>query len=220
MEGRMAKKIAVVTGGHAYEVQPFHELFRSLPGIDAYIQHLDDFASSTEAVRDSYAGVVFYNMPIETPADEGLPWYCGKPKTALEHLGSTAQGIVLLHHALVAYPSWSVWNDIAGSSGRINSSYHLAQQFQVEIAAPDHPIVQGLAAWRIVDETYAIPGFKPDGQALLTTQYIPSWPVIAWARMYRKARVFCYQSGHDQLTYKNPGFRLVLANGIHWTAGR
>jgi len=31
-------KIAVVTGGHSYEVQPFAQLFRAMPLIDAYIQ--------------------------------------------------------------------------------------------------------------------------------------------------------------------------------------
>jgi hypothetical protein len=29
-----ARKIAVVPGGHSYEVHPFHALFRALPGID------------------------------------------------------------------------------------------------------------------------------------------------------------------------------------------
>jgi uncharacterized protein len=209
----------VITGGHAYDVQPFHELFRSLPGIDAYIQHLDDFASSTEEVRDNYVSVVFYNMPRETPSDDDLPWYCGKPKTALEHLGSTAQGIVLLHHGIVAYPDWPVWNEIAGATGRLNFGYHLAQRIPVDIAAPDHPITSGLSPWTIIDETYMIPDFKPDGQILLTTQYSSSWPVIAWVRSYRQARVFCYQSGHDKITYADPGFRTVLANGIYWTAG-
>ena len=31
-------RVAVVTGGHFYEVVEFHRLFRSLDGIDAYVQ--------------------------------------------------------------------------------------------------------------------------------------------------------------------------------------
>jgi hypothetical protein len=215
----MAIKVAVITGGHAFDVQPFHDLFHSLPGIDAYIQHLDDFASSTEEIRDSYASVVFYIMPRDNPSEDGLPWYCGKPKTALEHLGDTNQGIVLLHHGILAYPNWPVWDEIAGATGRLNFSYQHAQCIPVEIAETDHPITSGLSPWTIVDETYMIPGFKPDGQILLTTHYPSNWPVIAWVREYRHARVFCYQSGHDKITYTDPGFRTVLANGIHWTSG-
>jgi len=36
-------KVAVITGGHSYNVQGFHQLFRSLKGIDAYVQHIQDF---------------------------------------------------------------------------------------------------------------------------------------------------------------------------------
>jgi hypothetical protein len=214
----MVIKIAVVTGGHSYEVEPFHKLFHSMAGIEAYLQHLDDFTSSSESVRDSYAAVVFYIMPIEDPRDDNMPWYCGKPKTALEHLGSTPQGIVLLHHGIVAYPGWPVWDEIAGVSGRVNTSYHFDQHVPVEIAAPQHPILTGLSSWTITDETYVIPNFHPDGEILLTTDYSPSWPVLAWARTYRKAHVFCYQSGHDGKTYADPSFRSLLANGIRWTS--
>ena len=77
--------VAVVTGGHGFDVRNFHKLFRALDGVDAYIQHLDDFASSPTEVRDSYDAVLFYIMMMQGPADEGLPWYAGKPKTALNN---------------------------------------------------------------------------------------------------------------------------------------
>jgi type 1 glutamine amidotransferase len=32
--------------------------------------------------------------------------------------------------------------------------------------------------------------------------------------------VFCFQSGHDNLTWSNPSFREILARGIRWSAGR
>ena len=38
-------KVAVVTGGHRFDVPNFHGLFRKLEGVDAYIQSLEDFAS-------------------------------------------------------------------------------------------------------------------------------------------------------------------------------
>ncbi|MBD3182435.1 hypothetical protein GF312_09100, partial [Candidatus Poribacteria bacterium] len=106
----MSIKVAVVTGGHSYNVPGFHKLFRGLEGIDPYIQHIDDFSSSPEDVRDSYDVVLFYIMMSQGPTDEDLPWYSGKPKTAMEHLGETEQGIVILHHALLAYQEWPVWS--------------------------------------------------------------------------------------------------------------
>lgn len=46
----MANKIktAVVTGGHSYDVQSLHRLFRSFEDLDVYIQHMDDFCSSSQ----------------------------------------------------------------------------------------------------------------------------------------------------------------------------
>jgi type 1 glutamine amidotransferase len=55
---------------------------------------------------------------------------------------------------------------------------------------------------------------------LLTTVHPESMKTIAWTRQYKNARVFCYQSGHDNQAYANPNFRKVVARGIHWLAGR
>ncbi|MHB1318934.1 MAG: hypothetical protein ACYCYF_09990, partial [Anaerolineae bacterium] len=62
-------KLAVITGNHAYEVPPFVRLFRSLEGIDAYIQDLDNYCQDLAHVREWYEAVLFYNMHSEpTPS--------------------------------------------------------------------------------------------------------------------------------------------------------
>jgi hypothetical protein len=212
-------KIAVVTGGHNYDVLPFHALFRSLPGIDAYIQHLDDFTSSPKEVRDGYDVVVFYIMPRGAPSDES-PWFAGKPKSVFEHLGETHQGIVMLHHAILAYPAWPVWDELVGMKDRVISSYHHGEHIAVDVALPEHAIVQGIAPWTITDETYVLHDPGPDSQVLLTTEHPDCMHSLAWARTYHNGRVFCYQSGHDQQAFEDAGFRAVLTNGIRWAAGK
>ncbi len=47
-----------------------------------------------------------------------------------------------------------------------------------------------------------------------------SMKVLAWARQYKNARVFCCQSGHDNQVFADPNFRTVIARGIQWLAGR
>jgi uncharacterized protein len=220
-------KIAVVTGGHPYDVQPFQELFAALPDCDAYIQHTDAFASEPEAVRDSYNAVVFYSMFKDTPQDD-LLWYTGKPRSAFERLGELGQGIVVLHHGLLAYPEWDTWDSITGMKKRVLQSYHPNELVPVEIADPQHPILQGStsapSAWRMIDETYVLgPEATPETDAsnhvFLTTANPNSMKPLAWTRAYRRSRVFCFASGHGYATYNNPGFRRVLANGIRWAAG-
>lgn len=209
--------IAVVTGGHSYEVQPFHQLFRSLPGVDAYIQHVDDFASASQAERESYSAIVFYIMPRGDPTDD-LPWFMGKPKSTLERLGETDQGIVMLHHAILAYPDWAVWDEMVGMTGRVIKSYQHDERISVSLAQSDHPILRGSAPWTITDETYILHDPDESSQVLLTTDHPRCMHSLAWTRTYRNSRVFCYQSGHDHQTFEDAAFQNVLINGIRWVA--
>ena len=43
MQSSQSIRVAVVTGGHSFNVVEFHDLFGQLSGIRAYIQHMDDF---------------------------------------------------------------------------------------------------------------------------------------------------------------------------------
>ena len=211
--------VAVVTGGHSFDVVDFHEFFRGLEGVRAYIQHLDDFAASPEAVRDSYDAVLFYFMPAETPDDEGLPWWVGKPRLAMDHMGETEQGIVVLHHAILAYREWPLWSEIVGIQiGSFGS--HSGQTLRVDIANALHPITRGLAPWEIVDETYTVQDAGEGSEILLTVDHPNSMRTVAWTRQYRRARVFVDVLGHDNAAWSDPNFAEVLARGIRWAAGR
>ena len=144
-------KVAVITGGHSFDIVGFHDLWRSMEGIEAYIQHLDDFASSREAVRDSYDAVVFYGFMQETPDDSFMPWYAGKPRAALEHLGVTQQGIVILHHGLLAYRAWSLWDELVGIPER-GQGFHPNLDLHIEVVDRTHPITAGLEAFDLHDD--------------------------------------------------------------------
>lgn len=212
-------KTAVVTGGHPFDVVNFHHLFQELGGVRAYVQHMDDFATSSEQERDSYECVVFYTMLREEPRDEGLPGYAGKPRAALEHLGETGQGILLLHHAILGSAGWPLWNELVGIGDR-SFGYHHDQRVRVETAHNAHPITCGVAAWEMIDETYTMADARADSEVLLTTDHPRSMRTLAWTRTHKNARVFCYQCGHDNQTWENRGFREILRRGIHWCARR
>lgn len=213
-----AIRTAVVTGGHGYDVPALHELFRGLNGIDPCIQHMDDFASSSEEIRDGYDVVLFYSMLKDTPEDEGQPWYCGKPRTALERLGSTTQGVLVLHHAILAYPEWQLWNDIVGIDNR-EFGFHIGEDVHIDVTSSDHPITDGVTGWSMIDETYTMDDAGDGSEILLTMEHEKSMKTIGWTRQHKNSRVFCFQSGHDAQTWTNRSFQQVLARGIEWCAG-
>lgn len=211
-------KTAVITGRHPYDVIGFYAVFNNIPEIDFYPQHLEDFTSDSIANRDQYDVVVFYNFHQETPGNEQNWWEKGI-KGSLEHLGETKQGILLLHHAILAFPNWDVWADICGIQDR-KFGFYIGESVKTEIAKSDHPITNGLSSWEMIDETYLMKDAGEDSEILLTTDNPKSMKTLAWTRQYKNANVFCYQGGHDNRTYADPNFRKVITNGVKWLAGK
>lgn len=211
--------VAVVTGGHPFDVPNFYRLFRELPGIDAYPQHLEHFASSPQAVRDSYDAVVFYGMDQGVPEEEGRR-AAGNPKASIERLVEQGQGIVILHHALLAWEKWDFWNQLIGFNNR---SFRYKEGLSLEIKGGDdkHAVTQGVSDFEIVDEGYVLHGdYDGSGTVLLTVDHEDAMHQVAWAREHGKSRVFCLTLGHDNAAWTNPGFREVLRRGIDWCAAR
>lgn len=209
-------RVAVVTGRHPYDVLGFHAMFRSLSEVDCYIQHMEDFAYSPAETRAGYDVVLFYNMHIETPSGEGS-YYDRGIKAALDPLGETAQGIFVLHHAILAFPDWPFWSEIVGIADRRFEYYH-DESVPIEVASHEHPITRGLEDWSMVDETYAMADAGPDSEVLLTTEHPRSMRTLAWTRKYGKARVFCLELGHDDSAFSHPVFRTLVSRGIAWCA--
>ncbi len=204
--------VAVITGGHPYDVPNFHRLFRGLPSLDCYIQNIYDFSTSSESVRDAYDVVVFFNFNL-TPVPEG------EEKTVIEHLSDTGQGIVVLHHALWSYPQWPLWTKLSGiANGGAGAKDDVAMR--VELATTQHPITAGLQSWDIIDETYKMEDAAPDSEILITTEAPDCIHTIAWTRKFGKSRVFCLELGHDNQAWPNENFRIVLERGIVWSTAQ
>ena len=205
-------KTAVITGQHAFDVPGFHALFRSIPDIDFYLQDLENFAADAGKVREQYEVLVFYNFHRQMP-DEG------RVREAIEQLGENQAGILVLHHAILAFPQWPLWSDLCGIQDR-SFGFKVDQNLHVDIVDSQHPILRGLAPWEMVDETYIMADPGDDSDLLLTTDHPESMKTLAWTRQYKNARVFCCQSGHDNQVFADPNFRTVIARGIQWLAGR
>lgn len=203
---------AVVTGSHNFDVPEFVRLFRALPDVDPYPQDLENLLADAGRVFDQYGAFVFYNMP-RTPPDAKL-------HEAMQRFGERAQGIVVLHHGLLAFADWPGWVDVCGVRRGDVFSYHHGQAVPVEIADLEHPITRGLEPFDIIDETYVLADAAPGSRVLLTTAHPRSIHTLAWTRQYKQARVFCLALGHDALAWQNPSFRTVLERGIAWAAGR
>lgn len=212
-------RLAVVTGGHAFDVPNFHRLFRRLKDVDAYVQTMDDFAASPQETRDQYDAVLFYHMLKETPLSQGQSGSNGKTLAALERLRECGQGLVVLHHALLAYPEWPGWRKISGIDPALESYQH-DQKLAVRVVDSDHPITAGLSDFELVDETYQMHEPDPGNRLLLATHHPGSLTSLAWVRHYGESKVFCLALGHDNQAWSQVEFETLLQRGIAWVAGR
>lgn len=212
-------KAAVVTGAHNYDVVNFHRLFRELSGIDAYIQNLEDFVTDRDSGWEQYDVVVFFNYHQTTPGtlDDVNE---AATRTILESLIDGPKGILLLHHAILCYPDWGKWQALSGVRREGTVKGAVDQKFRVNVLHNDHPITAGMDSWEMVDETYIKPDVDTEGSdILLSTDHVESMKTLGWTRERVSGRTFCLQSGHDNRTWTNPQFRIVLERGIKWTAG-
>lgn len=200
-------KIAVVTGEHGFREKDFDAVFRSMKDIDFIREDLDIFVDDPN--QKEYETVVFYNFHRPYPTD--------KQAKAILDLTERGQGMVILHHAILAFPEWESYSDMCGIYDR-DFDYSPKQTLHVQVSDPNHPITKGLDNWEMGDETYLMKSAGEDSTILLTVDHPNSMDVIGWSREYGNSRIFCLQSGHDNVTYSDPNFRKVLQQGIEWCA--
>jgi len=139
-------KTAVITGNHPFDVPAFHTMLRALPEVDSYLQDLANLVADTQGAFDQYDVLLFYNFHQPTPE--------GKARATLERLGTTKQGIVVLHHALLAFPEWPFWSELCDLQDRGTFSYDHGQTLDLAVVDPTHPVTEGMPSWQMVDETY------------------------------------------------------------------
>lgn len=209
-------KVAVLVEVHPYDIVNFQRMVSSFEDCECYIQPVDLFVQDNEN-NGAYDVVVYYNMNLPTPA-EGSPLR----RYLEEKLGSTSQGILLLHHGLLSFPAWDLWTDVSGVEVRCVDGifeYHQNETVEYLFVNNSHPILSGAEPCTLRDETYIMGEPVVSGNnILIQTNNANCIKNIAWTRQYKKSKVFCFASGHDNSAYGNENFRRILHNGILWCA--
>ena len=211
-----ALRLLVVTGGHEFP-DSFYTLFDGVS--DFKWRHA---ASNHEAfksdIRGDYDVLVLYDMSQEISEAE---------RTNLVGFLENGKGVVILHHALVDYPSWGWWSqEVLGAEYFVQaegnhpaSTYAHDQELEVEPAI-EHPILSGITRFQIVDETYKGMWISPKVTVLLKTNHPLSDGPVAWVSSYKRSRVACIQLGHGREAHLNPSYQELVRNAIRWSAGK
>ena len=214
-------RLLVVTGGHGFEKEPFFKLFEANPDITYQaVEHPNAHAHFKAEAAQQYDVIVTYDFGQQI-TEEAKADFVARLKGG--------KGLVVLHHAIAAYPAWPEYWNIIGAHyylaatnvhgmPKARSAWKEGVDFRLHIPNPSHPVTRGIADFDIHDETYKLFDVARECQPLVTTDEPLSNPVTAWAKTYKGARVVYIQSGHDHSAYENPSYQQMLRQAIRWTA--
>jgi uncharacterized protein len=207
-------KVLILTGGHPFEPEPFFKMFRENPEIN-FIAGKQVEAAEGYDRPDLYTFdvVVLYDAPRNITDTE---------KARFLALFDHGIGLVVLHHAYLAFPSWPEFGRIAGgryiyqtveiTNGVTESTYKSNVRIPVTVMAGDHPITAGLNDFVLTNELYLNMNMAGNSTPLLKTG--DEW--VAWYRTEKNSRIFGTILGHD--CYQDPNFQKLVAQGIRWAA--
>ena len=181
-------RVLVLTGGHPFDAESFFAMVESaLPGRWDHVAHpaaVD--ALSPDRLR-GYGAIVRYDMPgLEfTRADPPVVFHepPASHRADVEAALERGVGMVVLHHALAAWPTWDRHAELVG--GRFHyqpaqlrgedwpdSGYRHDVEQTISVVDPEHPVCSGLpTAFRVTDEAYLCPVFEDDVVPLLRSDH-------------------------------------------------
>ena len=208
-------RVEVVTGGHGFDPE-FYELFVHRPDLEVTITgHPDAY---TRDLRKETDVLVLYDMISEISEQK---------RDNLRAFLEAGRGLVVLHHAIADFASWSWWSDqvvggkylLQPEAGRPASTYKHGEDVFVR-AVGTHPITRGLAPLHLRDETYHGMWISPQVNVLLETNNPSSDGPVAWIGPYGKSRVVYIQLGHDRFAQQNPEYQELVHRAVLWAAER
>jgi hypothetical protein len=214
-------RVLLVTGGHPFEKEPFFKLFQDNPDITFQaVEHPNAHALLKAEAAKQYDVIVTYDFNQKI-SEEAKADFVARLKDG--------KGLVVLHHAIAAYPAWPEYWNIIGAHYylaatnvhgvfKARSAWKEGMDFRLHIPDPAHPVTRGLSDFDIHDETYKWFDVAGECHPLVTTDEPESNNVIAWAKTYKGARVVYIQSGHGHTAYENPNYQQLLRQAIRWAA--
>jgi len=124
-------------------------------------------------------------------------------------------GLVAVHSASASFNDSDAFVNLVGGAFKA----HGDGTFSVRHVLPDHPVKSGVPVFESWDETYVHMKHNPDKTVLSVRVEGDHEEPWTWVRNHGDGRVFYTAWGHDERTWKQPGFQQLLDRGIRWVSG-
>ena len=170
------RKLLVITGGHRVAMDEFLGCVSSVCTDRGWVWAHTTQPTAQMWLRPEFAGqwdaILMHDLPGlplkrgVAPTPEGPAPDVARDLVALLDVG---QPLVVLHHAIAAWPGWEGWAEAIGgrflyAPGRLRgqdlpSSGYRKGHFTISPTAPNHPVCAGITPFDVEDELYFAPYF-------------------------------------------------------------
>lgn len=192
--------------GHHQPAARFTQLQPVLAARGIQVVYSDNVADLNRAHLEAFDGLMVYaNIEKLLPEQE----------EALLSYVASGRGFIPVHCSSYCFLNSPKYVELVGAQ----FSRHGTGVFRTTIVQPNHPVVQGYQGFESWDETYVHHRHQNDRVVLeyrVEDQHREPW---TWVRNHGKGRVFYTAWGHDERTWRNPGFHNLLERGIRWATG-
>ena len=168
-------RLLIMSGSHPYQTNQFLQVFKDNPDVTfESVTHPHALAKLRPESAKNFDVLVMYDYAREITGEEQADF--------LNFL-KAGKGVLILHHAIAAYPHWPEYERILGGRfymqestivngvAKPRSKARHGEHIPVHIADPNHPVTRGLQDFEITDETYFGYDVAPDSHVLLTTTH-------------------------------------------------
>ena len=226
-------KLLVLSGGrHPYqESTPILGEFLSAAGHEVTITE-DASVLGHAADMRGYDALVF-NTRRESLPDFGDLTLSKAEQDGMQDFIRSGKAFVCLHISTCLPKTWSAYHEITGGGWITGKSFHPPYgAFAVNVSAPGHPGVRGVADFETTDELYmglafgdgndvfitaaATDGTHPWGPERRPTHMPGGTFPLGWTRKYGDGNVFVLLLGHDARSFQTPAFQQIVLNGVDW----
>lgn len=169
--------------------------------------YIEDSKELTEARLQGYDAVMIYrDGGILLPDNE----------KALLGFVEQGKGLVVVHCGSHCFRNSAAYTKLVG--GRFLK--HETEVFQPTIIDAQHPAMRGVTSLEAWDETYVHNELGKDLRVLMVREHAAGREPWTWVRNQGKGRVFYTASGHDERSWRAPGYAEMLTSGVRWVSKR
>ena len=170
----MTRRILVITGGHRVALDEFLGAIAEICAQRGWVWAHATQPSAQKWLTAEFSGqwdaILLHDIPglrLERGAEPVIDGPDPQTAANMVNLLDAGQGLVVLHHAISAWPGWEGWAEVVGARfhyrpGRLRgvdlpSSGYRIDRFTVQVTDPQHPICADVTDFEIDDELYFAP---------------------------------------------------------------